>query len=473
MSPHEDDTPFWIHDDDIGHGRVRFLSKEEKTFWTELISKYLYPLQHNEEHKKKMETDLLEMRNKMSLMFFMMNALFIIIIFSLQYSNAMNGAGLSIPLPCHDLITNKPLSLEPISMLFMAIFGIALMIQFISMFFHRLATFMHIMSTTEVNCMKPNQNEVNQMDLASKIALVKEFQKFEDDEDTRSISTIGSDLDEDSSITQDDSPKMKRKKTVLKIIRRKKTQAPHSGNLSGKFLKNYMEFAKDLENGGNGNKNGKGSSKKRRSKKAKKAMASLEQNRDMVLNKAHVIKSRWHRLAKATKFDSTGDKWGSLLRLAAQSRTSLNTITEDDKRNSWIRGISKMTRSNSEFSVNTLPDLGSLSQRNSYAEPILNIITSELENLGSEHAGRRVTTAEINALQKSRFSAENLYDAVEEVDSGSEDSDYEEADLKSSKESSPSSTVDKRPKSVEMNTISVDVIENKRESENGNGDTHL
>lgn len=473
MSPHEDDTPFWIHDDDIGHGRVRFLSKEEKTFWTELISKYLYPLQHNEEHKKKMETDLLEMRNKMSLMFFMMNALFIIIIFSLQYSNAMNGAGLSIPLPCHDLISNKPLSLEPISMLFMAIFGIALLIQFISMFFHRLATFMHIMSTTEVNCMKPNQNEVNQMDLASKIALVKEFQKFEDDDDNRSISTIGSDLDEDSSITQDDSPKMKRKKTVLKIIRRKKTQAPHSGNLSGKFLKNYMEFAKDLENGGNGTKNEKGSSKKRRSKKAKKAMASLEQNRDMVLNKAHVIKSRWHRLAKATKFDSTGDKWGSLLRLAAQSRTSLNTITEDDKRNSLIRGISKMTRSNSEFSVNTLPDLGSLSQRNSYAEPILNIITSELENLGSEQAGRRVTTAEINALQKSRFSAENLYDAVEEVDSDSEDSDYEEADLKSSKESSPNSTTEKRPKSVEMNTISVDVIENKRESENGNGDTHL
>jgi hypothetical protein len=424
-----------------------------------------------------MENDLLELRNKMSLMFFMTNALFIIVIFSLQYSNAIGGFGLSIPLPCHDLVSNKPLFLEPISLLFMAIFGIALLIQFISMFFHRLATFMHIMSTTEVNCMKPNQNEINQMDLDSKLSLVKQFQKFDDDDDTRSISTVGSDLDEDSSVTQDDSPKIKRKKTVLRITRRKRNQAPHSGNLSGKFLKNFMEFAKDLENNGNGNSDGKGSGKKRRSKKAKKAMASLEQNKDMVLNKAHVIKSRWHRLAKATKWDSSGDKWGSLLRLAAQSRTSLNTITEDDKRNSWIRGISKMTRTNSEFSVNTLPDLGALSQRNSYAEPILNIITSELENVDGVNAERRVTTAEINNLQKSRFPGENLYDAVEEVDSDSGDSDYEEADLPSSRTSSPAGTNNAESKSVEMHTMKTEVTDNNRQNGKGNetenGDTHL
>ena len=114
----------------------------------------------------------------MSLMFFMMNALFIIIIFSLQYSNARDSSsGLSIPLPCHDLDTGEALSLEPISLLFMAIFGIALVIQFIAMFFHRLATFLHIMSSTEVNCMKPNQSEVAAMDIASKVQLVKEMQR--------------------------------------------------------------------------------------------------------------------------------------------------------------------------------------------------------------------------------------------------------------------------------------------------------
>lgn len=48
------------------------------------------------------------------------------------------------------------------------------------------------------------------------------------------------------------------------------------GNFSGKFLKNYMEFVKDFENGGNGIKNEKGSSKKWRSKKVKKVMVFLE-----------------------------------------------------------------------------------------------------------------------------------------------------------------------------------------------------
>lgn len=83
-----------------------------------------------------MEMDFLEMRNKMSLMFFMMNVLFIIIIFSLQYFNVMNGVGFFIFLLCYDLISNKFLLLELILMFFMVIFGIVFLIQFIFMFFY-------------------------------------------------------------------------------------------------------------------------------------------------------------------------------------------------------------------------------------------------------------------------------------------------------------------------------------------------
>ena len=74
-------------------GKIRYISKEEKSFWKDLISKYLYPLQHSDAHKQKMQDDLIQLRNKASLMFFMMNALFIIIIFSLQYSNALSKLG--------------------------------------------------------------------------------------------------------------------------------------------------------------------------------------------------------------------------------------------------------------------------------------------------------------------------------------------------------------------------------------------
>ncbi|XP_033728584.1 chitin synthase chs-2-like isoform X2 [Pecten maximus] len=393
--PHEDDTPFWIHDPDIGHGKIRYLNKDEKSFWKDLVAKYLFPLESNEAQKKKMQKDLLQLRNKISLMFFMVNALFVIIIFSLQFSNATSksadgtqGSGLAIPLPCRDTETGKLLSLEPISLLFMSVFGIALVIQFVAMFFHRLATFLHIMASTEANCMKPNQNEIAQMDIASKVQLVKEMQSFVDDDDTRSISTTGSDLDEDSSITLDDSPKIRRRKTIIRLTKRKRRQAPQAGSLGGKFLNNFIEFAKDLEKRGSenshdGSRNKRKGSDKKRSKKARRALESLEQNKESVIHKAEVIKDRWKNLATKAKYEGQGNNWGSLLRsVMGQSRTSLNTISEDDKRNSWLRGFAKMTRSNSEFS---LPDMGAWSNRNSYAEPIFNIIT---DGIGPPEASR-------------------------------------------------------------------------------------
>lgn len=86
---------------------------------------------------------------------------------------------------------------------------------------------------------------------------------------------------------------------------------------------------------------------------------------------------------------------------------------------------------------------------------------SELENLGGEQVGRWVIIVEINVFQKFRFLVENFYDVVEEVDLDSEDFDYEEVDLKFFKEFLFNSIIEKRLKSVEMNMISVDVIENK------------
>lgn len=86
---------------------------------------------------------------------------------------------------------------------------------------------------------------------------------------------------------------------------------------------------------------------------------------------------------------------------------------------------------------------------------------SELENLGSEQVGRWVIIVEINVFQKFRFLVENFYDVVEEVDLDSEDFDYEEVDLKFFKEFLFNSIIEKRLKGVEMNMISVDMIENK------------
>ncbi|VDI35520.1 chitin synthase [Mytilus galloprovincialis] len=495
--PHEADTPYWIHDPDIGHGNIRYINKEEKHFWKELIRQYLYPLQSDAQQQKKMQTDLIQLRNKASLMFFMLNALFVIIIFSLQYSNAITGAGLTIPLPCKDT-EGKYLKLEPISMFFMAVFGIALLIQFISMIFHRLGTFLHIMASTEVNCMRPNQNEVASMDITSKVQLVKEMQRFEDDEDARSISTIGSDGEEDSSVTMDDSPKVKRKKTIKKLLRNKRRDKPVSGNLGGKFLKNFLDLANDLEKEGSkketsvkeetGRKRSRGSRK--RSKKALKAIELLEQNKEnkeSILTKAEAIKDKWQKLAKSARPESSGsgDKWGSLLRsvIHGQSRTSLNTISEDDKRSSWFRSIGKkMKRTNSDFS---LPDLGSWSNRNSYAEPILNIISDELEPVDMEVGATSknipaskpadTCTNETRAIieRKTEQKNENIYDTADFIPSEVNSDSESDSDISGMKSDSTSKSDSSQPQmSIQLQDIKLKSSETNDIGEQ-KGDTQL
>ena len=404
LLPHEDEnSPVWIQDSGLGNGRIRYIGKEEKTFWKDLIEKYLKPLENNAAQQKKTQENLIELRNKMSLMFFMLNALFIVIIFTLQYTNAVKeGRGLSIPLPCN-AENGRQLTLEPISLLFMVVYGVALVIQFISMFFHRMGTFLHIIASTEVNCMKPNQSEISAMDIASKIALVKEMQQIDDDDDTRSVTTTASDFDEESSVTLDDSPKFKRRKTIIKLTKRKKQQSSeHSSNLGSKFMKNFMDLADDLRkervsetSDKSGRPGRKGSSGRRRSKKAMRAMERIQNEKHIVLNKADAIETKWNKMTRrGDTSQSKVENWIHLVRdVLSQSRLSLNTIGEEEKRSSfpWRNRIS---RANSVETVhsNYSEDIKtrSLPKRASYAGTSvpLNIIADEDEGENKSEAAK-------------------------------------------------------------------------------------
>ncbi|KAK3589760.1 hypothetical protein CHS0354_021088 [Potamilus streckersoni] len=393
IDPNDEElSPYWIQDSDVGKGRIRFISNEEKTFWRDLIDKYLFPLENNEAQKKQMQQNLIELRNKMSLMFFMINGLFIVIIFTLQYTNGIyQGHGVSIPFPCKTR-NKKLLTIEPLSFAFMAVFGLALVIQFISMFFHRLGTFLHIVASTEVNCMKPNQGEITAMDIASKVQLVREMQSFEDDDDTRSVSTVTSDFDEDSSLTQDDSPKMKKRKTVIRITKRKRKPVEERGTLGTKFMKSFMELANDLRNEQRPSESSDKSKKerdsdKKRSRKAMRALGSIQQEKDIVLSKADAIEVKWRKLAARARGEDTHnhskvDSWLSLVKdVIHQSRTSLNVIGEEEKGSSLPRKRGGASRSNSiEFQTEDLHNLRHLPQRSSYAGvSSLNIISDEDE----------------------------------------------------------------------------------------------
>ncbi|XP_046338374.2 chitin synthase chs-2-like isoform X1 [Haliotis rufescens] len=344
MHIHNDEySPYWISDPEVGHGRTRYLGQEEIRFWKDLIERYLYPLQSSEEQKQKMQKDLIHLRNKMSLMFFILNALFVVIIFALQYTNAQSqGKGLAIQLPCKSE-SGTALTIEPFSLIFMAIFGIGLLIQFIAMFFHRMGTFLHIISSTEVNCMRLNQKEVAAMDISDKLELVKTMQSYGDDDDTRSVTSISSmdSLDDDSSMTTDDTPRPRRRKTVLRITKKRRKQQHNAGNLAQTFMDRYLKLADDLKNERVENTSHRRGSTKRRKKsirKSQRAIKSVEQNKGIVLKKAQ----KWKHIAGIVR--------------GSGMHTTINDHHHNDPWLSVVKGVLTQSRATSHASLHKVEE---------------------------------------------------------------------------------------------------------------------
>ena len=77
-------NPYWIEDRDLKNGKRGFLSGHETRFWKDLIEKYLMPLVKDVEKEKKQARDLITLRNQMVFSFFMLNALFVLVVFMLQ-----------------------------------------------------------------------------------------------------------------------------------------------------------------------------------------------------------------------------------------------------------------------------------------------------------------------------------------------------------------------------------------------------
>ena len=62
------------------------------------------------------------------------------------------------------LISNEPLRLEPIGLVFVFFFGLILIIQFVAMLFHRFGTLSHILASTELSCCNRKVNRANRRD---------------------------------------------------------------------------------------------------------------------------------------------------------------------------------------------------------------------------------------------------------------------------------------------------------------------
>ncbi|XP_071550893.1 chitin synthase chs-2 isoform X4 [Panulirus ornatus] len=240
-------NPYWMEDKALKRGEVDYMPGAEVQFFKDLIEKYLYPLIKNGTEQKQVEIELKELRNKSFFGFFMLNALFVLIVFLLQ----LNKDELHIDWPLgvkenitiipdtqEVLISQEYLQLEPIGLVFVFFFALILVIQFVAMLFHRFGTISHILASTELTCCNKKAEDATEDAFIQKNAvdIVRQLQRLK-----------GIDGDYDSDSVQ--GGQLGRRKTIHNLERhRQKKQA--IGTLDVAFKKRFFSIsAEAAENG--------------------------------------------------------------------------------------------------------------------------------------------------------------------------------------------------------------------------------
>ncbi|XP_052079458.1 chitin synthase chs-2-like [Mytilus californianus] len=125
------------------------INKDESKFWKKLIRKYLQPFDKKEpyiqEREKRLAGELVDLRNSVCLFVYLLNAILVTVMFGLTQVNAFKNS-LTAGFSCG----GKDISVVPIAILFSAVFGILLLIQFLCMLYHRFSTLVHITANTDL-----------------------------------------------------------------------------------------------------------------------------------------------------------------------------------------------------------------------------------------------------------------------------------------------------------------------------------
>ncbi|KAL8601460.1 hypothetical protein ACOMHN_000402 [Nucella lapillus] len=257
-------APIYNWTDDLEVSHVERLDATETGFWRELIDKYLLPLEKDPEHEKKIQDDLIELRNTVCLFFFLINGLFVVLVFTLQYVS-QDTDNLSIKIPC-DSSTFRGEDIQPISIAFTLVFGLLLLLQFMAMLCHRLATFLHIAASTDVHSSSsskapgghkkgPLQDGV--VNSGAVLEMVKAMQKVlpEDEEDPLVQEAVAAveDLEEEDATTSPRSPAERllarrkaqwQKMQSRKSLKRSPTRTTRK-TLDDQFTKIFTQLAED------------------------------------------------------------------------------------------------------------------------------------------------------------------------------------------------------------------------------------
>ncbi|CAJ1083109.1 chitin synthase chs-2-like [Xyrichtys novacula] len=132
------------------------LDPEEDQFFRELTAKYLEPLQENKKKQEEMAAELKELRNKVTFVYFICNAFWIVATFTLQVTNT----SVFIQVPKVDInlqYTGEYLYIEPIGFMFIIAFALLVLVQFIAMLYHRIYTLIHFVAYLDTESRQEKQ----------------------------------------------------------------------------------------------------------------------------------------------------------------------------------------------------------------------------------------------------------------------------------------------------------------------------
>ncbi|RXN07789.1 hypothetical protein ROHU_032153 [Labeo rohita] len=176
LIPHEN---AWIK-----HLQMKFpwdeytLPSDEMDFWEELRKKYLEPLKENKEQQEKIANDLKELRNRVTLVFFFCNALWLAATFFLQAIGETVSIKIPKVYPNGTLATTEMFFIDPIALMFLLGFALLLVIQFVAMLYHRVYTVIHFVAYSDTefkSYRKKSRREIVYACEASSGTLTKKF----------------------------------------------------------------------------------------------------------------------------------------------------------------------------------------------------------------------------------------------------------------------------------------------------------
>ena len=140
----------WCNDPKFGKGgKVAKLNKKEEVFWRDFIDAYLLPLEKDPVKEKILEHELKSLRTGVVMSFCILNFLWIVITFLMQYLGEDDGIKDAVYIPIQG--GDDPQRVEPFGLLFLVFFAVIIVLQFIGAVIHRVGTLLHLLAATPLS----------------------------------------------------------------------------------------------------------------------------------------------------------------------------------------------------------------------------------------------------------------------------------------------------------------------------------